>query len=174
MITGKNIRLRAPEPNDVDLLYDWENNRELWQVSNTLAPISRFVLEQYILNAHLDIHQTKQVRLMIDNISTGKTIGAIDLFDFEPTHRRIGAGIFVAENERGKGQASEALDLVIDYCFNNLMVKQIYCNITADNEQSINLFEQKGFRRAGIRRSWLLIKNKWHDELFYQLINQCI
>lgn len=174
MITGKNILLRAPEPTDVDLLYEWENNRKLWQVSNTLAPISRFVLEQYILNAHLDIHQTKQVRLMIDNISTGKTIGAIDLFDFEPTHRRIGAGIFIVESERRKGFASEALDLLIDYCINNLMVKQIYCNITAANEQSINLFEQKGFKRAGIRKSWLLVNNRWQDELFYQLINESI
>lgn len=170
MISGKKIKLRALEPSDADQLYLWENNNKLWHISNTLAPISRFVIEQYILNAHLDIYQTRQLRLMIDD-NAGNSIGAIDLFDFEPAHRRLGIGIYILEKEREKGYASEALDLLVDYCFNTLMTKQVYCNITPDNTKSIALFEKKGFRLVGNKKSWLLINNTWKDEYLYQLIN---
>ena len=61
-----NIILRAPEPGDIDVLYLWENDPEIWQVSNTITPFSRYILEKYIENAHLDIYQVKQLRLMID------------------------------------------------------------------------------------------------------------
>jgi len=170
MFTGKNIKLRALEPSDADLLYQWENDHKLWTISNTLAPISRFVLEQYILNSQLDIYQTRQLRLMIDN-NTDDPICTVDLFDFEPAHRRLGIGIYILEKERNKGIASEALDLLIAYCFNTLMVKQIFCNITPDNTNSIALFEKKGFRLIGNKKSWLLINNTWTDEYLYQLIN---
>jgi diamine N-acetyltransferase len=170
MITGNKIKLRALEPTDADLLYQWENDHKLWHISNTLAPISRFVIEQYILDAHLDIYQTRQLRLMIDD-NKDDTIGAVDLFDFEPAHRRLGIGIYILEKERKKGIASEALDLLIAYCFNTLMIKQIYCNITPDNTTSIALFEKKGFRLIGNKKSWLLVNNTWKDEYLYQLIN---
>ncbi|WP_227625579.1 hypothetical protein [Geofilum rubicundum] len=41
MIQNDEVLLRAVEPGDVDLLYDWENRMELWPVSNTLAPFSK-------------------------------------------------------------------------------------------------------------------------------------
>ena len=72
MLKSKNIELRALEPSDVDLLYQWENNEELWHLSNTVAPFSRFVLEQYVMDSHQDIFTTKQLRLMIDKKEDGK------------------------------------------------------------------------------------------------------
>lgn len=171
MMKGRSIFLRAPEMSDIDLLYCWENDPSTWPVSNTLTPVSKFTLEEYILNAHLDIHQTRQVRFMVVNQSDQMAIGTIDLFEFEPIHRRAGIGIYLTEDERGKGKADEALDLIIDYCFNILMLKQIYCNITPGNQVSITLFAKKGFSFVGTKKCWLLIKNEWQDENMYQLIN---
>ena len=86
MLEGKNLKLRALEPSDVDFLFEWENDEKLWHLSNTIAPFSRFVLEQYILNSHQDIFTNKQLRLMIDlkNGDNNYPIGSIDLFDFDP------------------------------------------------------------------------------------------
>ena len=171
MIKGESIFLRAPEMSDIDLLYEWENDPATWAVSNTLTPVSKFTLEQYILNAHLDIYQTRQVRFMIVNQADQQAIGTIDLFDYEPTHHRAGVGIYLTEDERGRGKADETLGLIIDYCFNILMLKQIYCNIAPNNEKSIALFTKNGFSLIGTKRSWLLIRNEWQDENMYQLIN---
>ena len=105
-LEGKLIQLRAPEPEDLECLYRWENDTEIWQVSNTLTPFSRYILKNYIESAHLDIYETRQLRFMIDALSNGseakKTIGTIDLFDFEPYHNRAGIGILIGEvSERG-------------------------------------------------------------------------
>lgn len=171
---GTRIQLRALEPADVDLLYRWENDPDVWHLSQTVTPFSRFDIEQYVLNAGKDIFADKQLRLMIDKKDGGETIGAIDLFEYDPLNRRVGLGILITEGFRGQGLASEALKLVIWYCFSKLMVHQVYANIGADNKKSIRLFEKMSFRLAGKKRDWLLENHHWKDELLYQLINPAV
>jgi hypothetical protein len=81
-LKGQLISLRAVEPNDLELLYQWENNPSVWHLSNTLAPFSKHILKEYIENAKHDIYVTKQLRLMINTSKYGP-IGCIDLFDLQ-------------------------------------------------------------------------------------------
>ena len=172
MIKSNNIILRAVEPNDVDLLYKWENDMKLWQVSNTLAPFSKYQLMQFVKSATLDIYQTRQLRLMIDveETDSAQTIGMIDLFDFDPFHNRGGLGIMIHEKWQNKGFASEALRLFINYASENLGIHNLYCNVMATNEASIRLFTGLGFEMTGRKKEWLKTGGKYEDELMYQLI----
>lgn len=174
MLQKKNIVLRAPELEDVDFLYALENDQQLWHLSNTLSPFSRFDLEQFVLQAEKDVFVTKQARFMIDklNIEARKTIGAIDLFAVEAKHRRAGLGISVIEEERGKGLASIALDIVINYSFTVLNLHQLYCNIEADNKKSLQLFGSKGFLSVGKKQDWNNRNGKWVDEYLLQLVKK--
>jgi hypothetical protein len=54
-LTGKNIYLRALEPEDLEFVYAVENDETVWQVSNTQTPYSRFLIKQYLENAQQDI-----------------------------------------------------------------------------------------------------------------------
>lgn len=171
-LSGENLLLRAPEPEDLDLLYLWENDPEVWHVSNTLTPFSRYTLKNYIENSHLDIYEAKQLRLMIELRNSITTIGTIDLFDFDPYHNRAGIGVLIGDaTQRGKGYAAEALDLVIDYCFGHLNLHQLFCGIGADNLSSIKLFTSRNFVQCGERREWLKTRQGWQSELLFQLIN---
>lgn len=172
---GPNLLLRAPEPTDIDLLFRWENDTRIWHLSNTLAPFSRFAIEQFVLNSDKDIFASRQLRLMIDWHSAGseiKTIGSIDLFEFDPYHQRAGIGILIDESSRRHGFAFEALKLLIDYCFNTLNLHQVFCNIEQSNIESINLFTKAGFISCGIKKDWLLRNGQWTDELMFQLIQK--
>ena len=179
-LKGQNISLRAIEPADIDFLYQWENDSETWSVSNTQSPFSHFVLEQYITSAHQDIYTAKQLRLMIDLTPSpspmgdgSRTIGCIDLFDFEPNHLRAGIGILIADkSNRKKGYASEALEILTEYCFHSLNLHQLYCNITIENESSVLLFQKHGFQITGIKKQWNRIGSEFKDELFLQLIRK--
>jgi len=172
MLEGKNLILRALEPTDVDVLYEWENNEKLWHLSNSITPFSRFTLEQYVLNSNQDIYTIKQLRLMIDKKESDQNnpIGSIDLFDFDPTNRRAGIGILISEVEQNKGYAAEALELLINYCFNILQLHQIYCNISEDNQASLRLFKKHNFTSIGLKKDWINIEGKWVDEYIFQLI----
>ncbi|MEN8224929.1 MAG: GNAT family protein [Bacteroidota bacterium] len=171
---SKNLQLRALEPSDVDLLFKWENDTSVWHLSSTLTPFSRFTLEQYVMNAGEDIYANKQLRLMIDIIDDHhpRTIGCIDLFDFDPSHMRAGIGIMIIDSERKKGYASEALDLMIDYAFNRLNLHQLYSNVLQINTASLELFKRKHFELIGVKKDWIKLNNNWQDEYILQLINQ--
>lgn len=173
ILNGKITSLRALEPGDIDLLYSWENNSSIWQLSNTLTPFSRHIIKQFIDNSHQDIFQLKQLRLMIEktNEKETQTIGTIDLFDFDPMHKRAGIGILIADTkDRKKGYASDALDILIKYSFHTLQLHQLYCNITDDNPDSIKLFQSKGFELIGTKKDWLIYPSGAKNELMFQLI----
>ncbi len=168
-LNGKTLKLRAMEPSDIDVMYEWENDPETWIYSNTQTPFSRFYLEQYIINSHSDIYTEKQLRLVINN-KKGETIGCVDLFEFDPKNRRAGVGILITKEHRKKGYAAETLDIVINYAKNILSLHQLFCNIAANNKQSIELFKKKGFTEAGCKKEWLLSEDQWLDEYFFQLL----
>jgi len=173
MLNKNNIQLRIPEPNDINFIVNLENNSDLWHISNTHNPFSRFDIEQYVLLQDKDIYSAKQVRFMIDNIGSelSQTIGTIDIFDFDAHNKRAGIGILIIENSRNKGFASTALDIVINYLFNHLNMHQIYCNIEEDNINSIKLFSKKGFSRCGVKKDWNYKSGKWINEIMFQLID---
>lgn len=168
----EEISLRAPEPEDLELLYSWENNNSYWVISNTITPFSKFTLKRYLEDSHKSIFETGQVRLMIDHIADRKTIGAIDIFEYDAFHSRAGLGILIAdESYRRKGYAAMALKCVVNYCFKTLQLHQIYCNILEDNCGSMELFGRQGFKRAGIKKDWVKTSNGFLDEYLFQLIN---
>lgn len=166
------IRFRPLEPEDLETLYLWENDPEIWQVSNTLVPFSRYILKQYIEESHRDIFDIKQLRLIIQD-AKGNPVGTIDLFDFDPYHQRAGIGILIYnKNDQGKGFATDALRLMASYATEVLGLHQLYANITVDNEASIHLFKKAGFQLIGNKKDWIKTAKGWLDEELYQLILQ--
>lgn len=175
MILSKdNIGLRAVEPEDLNVLYNWENDMALWVVSNTQVPFSRFQLKQYIENGSHDIYECRQVRLMIVlKEEKGEVpVGMVDLFDFEPFHNRAGVGIMINQAYRNKGFAAIALELFSKYCFSHLALHQIYCTISETNSVSRLLFEKAGFQLVGVKKEWLKEGSRYVDEYFYQKLNR--
>lgn len=169
-ITGKNIVLRTLEPPDLEFLFNLENDKRFWSVSNTYSPYSKEVLSNYIQNAKQDIFDAKQYRFVICDMNKVQ-VGLIDLFDFDPGHNRVGIGIIVLPEFQNKGLGSEALKLVIDYAFGNLNVHQLFANITSNNQHSLRLFKKFEFIETGCKQDGHLINGKYEDEYLFQLLN---
>ena len=173
VLKGEHIQLRAIEPGDLEFIFRIENDPGTWRVGNTLVPFSRYQIEQYILTTQHDLYAEKQLRLMIDLQLPGdgrKTIGMIDLYDFDPHHQRAGVGILVLPEDREKGYALDALRVLGRYAFEILKLHMLHCNITVENTASIRLFKKAGFRQCGLMKEWRNIDNQWMDELMFQMI----
>lgn len=169
MLKNDRIILRGVEPQDVNYLYNIENDISLWEVSETLIPFTRNTLKQYAESVH-DLHAQGQFRFIIEEIETKLPVGMIDLFDYNPVHMRAGVGIVISAESRNLGYASDALKLLIRYAKNVLMLRQLYCSMHSSNINSIKLFEGLSFKRVGERKDWFKTNEGWESELLYQRI----
>lgn len=165
------LSLRCAEPEDAKQVFLWENDRTVWRVSGTHVPYTMFQIEQFLLSNN-DLFSQKQLRLMIDLIATGQPIGCIDIYDYDSINSRAKIGILVDETYRHQGYATQALQLCLDYLFNDLMLHQAFCAVDEKNTESQRLFEQQGFKLCGRRKDWIKTPDGYLDELEYQMLNK--
>ena len=119
----------------------------------------------YLKEKQLDqvIKQLKQpvlgiclgMQLLCKHSEEGDT-NCIGIFDAEI--KKAGIGILISEEFRKNGFASEALKLLVTHCFNKLYLRQLYCNIHADNIASLNLFKKNGFSQIKNENDTLLLE----------------
>lgn len=168
MLLENNIlRLRAPEPEDLEVLYAWENMPVFWEAGNTRQPYSKFALKAYISQINTNIYETNQLRLMMIDVASGETVGTVDFFDFDIHHSRIALGLFVAPGFQGKGFAKAALQLTEDYVFEYLKINQLYCHIAKSNTASINMFEKENFSTTLLKK-WIKTTKGFEDIVVFQ------
>ena len=168
-IVGDKCTLRALEPSDLELLYLWENDTEVWRVSGSCAPVSRERLQHFIEEQSYDIYAMRQMRLIIEN--DGMAIGSLDIVEFDPQNSRFGIGILIyaAENRR-MGFARSAIEAIKEYGRTTLFVNQIWASVAEDNKPSIELFRSCNFEQCGLRKAWLRRKEGYVGELEFQCL----
>ena len=177
-IEGTICSLRALEPEDIDVMYGWENDTDSWRVSGTVAPFSRHLLSKLIDQQQLDIYATRQMRLVIESRAerecgaeaTSVAVGAVDLFEFDPQNLRAGVGIIISPEFRRKGYAIDALRTLERYAAEVLRLHQLWCSVVANNVASRQLFLRAGYSECGVHREWILTPDGAEDEVLYQKI----
>ncbi len=171
LFESRQCRLRAVEPEDVDVMYVWENDESMWRVSASTAPCSHHALAELVESMRYDIYAARQLRLIIESVAEGEAVGAVDLYDFDPQNLNAGVGILVyPEQQRARGFATEALRMVERYAREVLHLHQLWCCVGADNGASIALFMGEGFEQVGIKREWRRVGNGFEDEIMFQKI----
>ena len=170
-LKGEHIYLRALEPEDLEFIHEIENNQDIWDISNTITPYSKFLIKQYLEQAHKDIFEVKQLRLVICTQEDNAAIGMIDLFDFDFKNRRAGVGILIKDiDKRQKGYGKEALELLINYCKTHLDMHQLFCNISEENTMSMKLFKNQGFNIVGLKKDWNYVNGSYKNEYLLQIL----
>lgn len=170
MLVDEALVLRAPEMNDLDMLYLWENDSEQWNVGNAVAPYSRKQLWDYIDTYEADIFASRQMRFVIEEKSSHKAIGTIDVFDFDPVNRHASVGIYIDVNARKQGYAKRAIDLLCEYCFTHIGMHSLTALTAVNNEPAQRLFKACRFKTCGCLRSWVRIGNQYEDVVVLQLL----
>ena len=161
--------IRALEPGDIEPMYIWENDPEIWRIGANTAYVSKARLARFIEEQNYDIYATHQMRLAIE--AEGKIVGSVDIMEFDPQHLRFALGILIYDkSERRKGYAREVIEAIKNYGLITLNIKQIWVEIDDFNKASIALFESCGFQRCGVRKEWVQYGGKFFDVYEYQAI----
>lgn len=165
---SERLRLRAMEPEDLEVMYAMENDPLTWDVTNFNVPYSKFVLRQYLENSQCDMYADRQLRMMITRREDDAVVGTIDITDFAPLHARGEVGIAIRTEFQGNGFAKEALNLLCEYAFSFLFLKQLNAHVATDNDVSIRLFKSCGFVECGLIKEWWCVGGKYKDVLLLQ------
>lgn len=165
----KQIKLRAIEPEDLDLLYRIENDVELWNVGTSNVPYSRYLLHDYVANAKNDIYSDRQVRMIVEN-NDGEVVGVVDLVNFDPSNLRAEVGLIILNSYRRQGYGTAVLKQILDYALHILHLHQLFAYIDVDNKSSFRLFEKSGFQVAAKIKDWLFDGAKFSDSVLFQYV----
>ena len=169
MSQNPKVRLRAMEPEDLDLLYRIENDVQLWHVGSSNVPYSRYTLHNYIATSTGDIYTDRQVRLMIEN-AEGIVVGIVDLVNFDPSNRRAELGLIIEEPYRHAGYAQSTMAQISDYAVNILHLHQLFATIDVTNEPCLQLFRKLGYIESARLKDWLFDGKNYHDAIVMQIV----
>jgi len=161
------VRLRAMEPEDLDLLYRIENDVRLWNVGASNVPYSRYTLHEYIASASGDIYSDKQVRLMVEN-GEGEVVGIVDIVNFDPANRRGEVGLLIEDAHRQRGYALAAMQALEHYARQVLHLHQLYAVISVENTAPHQLFRKLGYKESARLSEWLFDGDRYVDAVVMQ------
>ena len=169
-LINNKILLRAVEPEDLDLMYQMENDPESWNISNFTVPYSRAMLREYIKSTQYDIFADKQLRLIIVLREGQKSIGTVDLTDYSPLHNRAEIGIGLMKCYRGYGYASQALELLEEYAFKFLHLHQLMARVEVGNDSCVRLFQSRDYLQTAQLTDWLCRGDVYKNVIIFQKI----
>lgn len=166
-INGEAVTLRPPREGDVEKVYEWDQDPELaaWNgrppIKISLSAARRDYLARW---------EDRSVKTFIIEAVEGganEAIGLATLYDFR--HEGCEVGIKVGPKDlRGRGYASEAVELLVRYCFETLGLKAVRGSTLAHNTRMQRVFEKCGFREVGDGSIISRFDNKRYTELFYE------
>lgn len=150
MFTIDNVTLRYLEFDDIDTLYRWETDIELAIWAGWTPPLSRAAFrhkyEQRITEPEKDL-------VMLGIEFEGQLVGYVQLALIEDDERRAAAGVLVGEKSMwGRGIASTALRILLDYAFTVRNLERVYAEVYGFNQRSLRLMERVGFQKEGVLR----------------------
>jgi diamine N-acetyltransferase len=172
------ISLKAIEPADVATLMKWENNQEIWNVSETIEPLSKYKLDTYVRQTlNFDVFGLRQVRLMIHKVDFAQLdltepIGTVDVFEFDPIHKHAGIGIMLLKEYQAQGIGKMVLDQLLTYLFTKIQVHSVFANVSETNVNSIKFFESYGFTKVAEYKEFLWENDRFVSQLTYQYIKK--
>lgn len=163
------MRLRAVELEDVDLMYQADNDEEARKYSDYIAPISHQQLTEYALTYDSDPVRAGQLRLVIEHPDFG-AVGLADLYGISQRDSRAFVGIYILPRFRGAGYAKVALKLLAGYSHEYLGMDFLYAKVPSENLTSLSLFLNSGFNEIAILPLWQRVGRNLSDVHLLRLI----
>jgi len=132
-----------------------DNKDVKWHAKDICYPYPLIRVKKYILG-QLKLKNYIEFAILVDN----KFVGTICLEKIDKINKKASIGYWVSKAYRGRGIATEAVKLIVDFGFNKLKLKRIYAEVKKGNIQSSRVLEKVGFEKEDVSK----------DEYFYEIV----
>lgn len=168
MLKGKKINLRPVSERDLDLIACWRNdpdNRRFFFTTSMINPAGQ---KKWFENMIAD---PNRFIFVIETVES-KPVGIIgmDKIDRRNQEAEIGPGL-LDPHERGQGYIEEAIELLLDYAFDELNLHRVYGSCYPFN-RVIGLMKLFGFVEEGMLRQAVFTQGKFYDKVILGLLRE--
>ena len=166
-VSGEKVYLSPISTADIDIFMKWINDSEIAQTTNFYTQVISLVQEKEIVEALAKNGNTFSI-VMQEN---DKIIGTCSFSNINETNRVAEIGIIIGEKEcHNKGYGTEAVNLLLQFGFENRNYNNIYLHVHSFNERAIACYEKAGFKRQGVCREAIIHGNKKYDRLYMDIL----
>lgn len=174
-LTGKTVYLRPPAERDwrayVDVRSASRKFLEPWEPSWPPDALGREAYFRRLNRYAADWRDDVGHSFFIFRNDDDALLGGISVSNVRRGVAQCGTlGYWVGEAHARKGYMTEALHLVIEFCFGHLGLHRIEAACLPHNEPSQRLLRRAGFTQDGYARKYLKIRGEWHDHLLFSLL----
>ena len=176
MYTGENIFIRPFTLEDVEARLKLQTENRNFFEMYSMARKSDFytakgqlkLIEKFDEKFKKDQEYNFGIFTTVDK----KLIGTISLFQvIRGSLQSAFIGYFLDKENNGKGYATEAVKLIVEFAFINLNLHRIEAGVMPHNLGSIRVLEKSGFHKEGIAIKNVKINGKWEDHQVLAIIN---
>src|SRR6056297_1966395 len=168
---GKKIMLREYQENDLGHMMDWINDPNIVKFLS-----DRFLYPQYRSQVENFLNKTMDENwagFVISDRETGDYLGQIDFVEIDEKNGCAEVALVIGDtNDASKGIGTEAMQLMMDFGFNNLRLNRIELSCWDYNERAINLYKKLGFTEEGRKRKNRFFDGEYHDEVFFGILRE--
>lgn len=171
ILQSKRLTLRPFTIGDFKDLFEWlsliEVRRYLNMDDGSKDAISNWLNARLLYNENIGI---SSMSWAITPIGSYKVIGSIELWSTGIGSPAGEIGFALNPVYQHQGIMSEALHILLDYCFLKWQITRIQAVIVVDNQASIKLIERLGFIREGRLRAQVQTQHYQGDSYIYSIL----
>ena len=168
-LLGDRIYLSPRNSEDVEIFTEWLNDFETTDYIGRSALLTTLDGER----KYLEENSSPEATFVIVTIKDNKMIGSVSLENIDGVNRTATLGIFIGDkNYRDKGYGTEAINLIIEYGFKYLNLKNINLNLMEFNSRALKCYEKCGFKEYGRRRKCKYIDGKYYDNISMDILSE--
>lgn len=171
--TNDRLRLRAIEPEDAPVFFEWNQDSEMGlMVDRIWLPTSQQAVRDWIEKTTAQKGEQSDDFFFVMETLNGEIVGSIHPHKCD---RRVGDftyGIAVRRPFQRQGYAREAIWMVLRYYFHELRYQKVTVNVFGYNEASRRLHEAFGFVQEGQIRRAAFHNGRYYDDFIYGLTRE--
>ncbi|WP_363324313.1 spermidine N1-acetyltransferase [uncultured Cardiobacterium sp.] len=159
------IRLRPLERGDLYFVHRLDNNANVMRYWFA-EPYETFDELTHLYDEHIRDQRERRFVIEYGPDEGGKRnniAGLVELVEIDHIHRRAEYQIIVAPDHQGKGIATRATELALEYGFSVLNLYKIYLIVDVENAGARHVYEKIGFQAEGTLRHEFFINGQYRD-----------
>ena len=171
MILGAVVGLRAIEPEDLDLLVTWRNTSTLRQYFREYRELTRRDQEAWYQRVTTD-PGTLMLAIVDRSAEQSPLVGATGLCYIDWVQRSAELSLYIGRDELYVDDrlAPDALAVLTNYAFEELALHRLWTEVYSFDDRKTRLYENFGFKLEGQHRDSHFARGRWHDSLYYSLL----